>query len=467
MPVDKPWLTFAKWGEIYGDISSVTILGQTIIVLNSVRAAIDMLEKKSSTYSERPVFPMGGELVGWENTLVLLQYGDRFRTFRKTFHNMIGTQSVMKKYHPIEELEMKRFLRRVLSTPSLLAEHVRKSTGAIVLRISHGYEIQEESDPFIQLADEATEQFSACSTAGAFLVDVLPALKYVPDWMPGAGFKTTAKKWGHTLSQMVDQPFEFVKQQMSTGNATTSFTSSALESGELNSNEVLDLKWASASLYSGGADTTVSAFYSLFLALSTHPEVAKKAQAEIEAVVGHDRLPNFGDREHLPYVNALTKEVLRWNSVVPTGVPHRTREDDVHEGFFIPEGSLIIPNIWKMTHDPATYKDPMKFNPDRFIGLDGKQAELDPRGICFGFGRRICPGSLLAEASLWIACAMSVAVFDISQGVDGAGNILEVKMDPVTGHEQTSGTISHPKPFPCTIRPRSKKAVELIMEEDS
>jgi cytochrome P450 len=50
-----------------------------------------------------------------------------------------------------------------------------------------------------------------------------------------------------------------------------------------------------------------------------YPEVMKKAQAEIDAVVGNDRLPTFADREHLPYINALAKEVLRWNSIAPFG----------------------------------------------------------------------------------------------------------------------------------------------------
>jgi hypothetical protein len=69
---------------------------------------------------------------------------------------------------------------------------------------------------------------------------------------------------------------------------------------------------------------TVSSIYSFFLAMTLHPEVMKKAQAEIDAVVGSDRLPGFEDRENLPYVDALAKEVLRWNSVVPTGkqTPH-------------------------------------------------------------------------------------------------------------------------------------------------
>jgi hypothetical protein len=63
---------------------------------------------------------------------------------------------------------------------------------------------------------------------------------------------------------------------------------------------------------------TVSAIHSLFLAMTLFPDVQKKAQAEIDVVVGHDRLPSFADRDSLPYIEALVTEVMRWNVVLPT-----------------------------------------------------------------------------------------------------------------------------------------------------
>jgi hypothetical protein len=69
---------------------------------------------------------MGGELVGWKNTLVLLPYGDRFRRYRKLFHSLIGSQATMKQYYPAEELETKRFLHRILMKPDDLQGHIRK-----------------------------------------------------------------------------------------------------------------------------------------------------------------------------------------------------------------------------------------------------------------------------------------------------------------------------------------------------
>lgn len=77
-----------------------------------------------------------------------------------------------------------------------------------------------------------------------------------------------------------------------------------------------------------------------------YPNVMKRAQAEIDDVVGRDRLPTFADRENLPYIRAIVKEVLRWRPVGPLGLPRRTSQDDVYEGYFIPKGSLVIANAW-------------------------------------------------------------------------------------------------------------------------
>jgi hypothetical protein len=144
MPVEREWLTFARWGEVWGslsfqstspislntfilgDICSITVLGQPIIIINSAKVACDMLDKKSAIYSDRPILQMAGELVGWKHTLVLLPYGDRFRRYRRLFHRLIGSQAVVKRFFPSEELEARRFLRRVFMKPNDLAAHVRK-----------------------------------------------------------------------------------------------------------------------------------------------------------------------------------------------------------------------------------------------------------------------------------------------------------------------------------------------------
>ena len=79
------------------------------------------------------------------------------------------------------------------------------------------------------------------------------------------------------------------------------------------------------------------------LSHDSYPEVQRKAQEEIDRVVRSDRLPGFQDRENLPFVDAILKEVLRWHPVAPMGVPHTTTEDDVYDGYFIPKGAVLLP----------------------------------------------------------------------------------------------------------------------------
>ncbi|KAG1784606.1 cytochrome P450 [Suillus plorans] len=468
MPHIKPWLTFSAWGQKYGDITHISVLGRHIIVLNSVKTAMEMMDRKSIVYSDRPILPMSGELVGWKDSLFFLSYGDRLRQQRKNLHRVIGSRAAVGVYNEVGEVETRRFLQRVVVKPDRLQEHVRHTVGAVILRISHGYEVKENNDPFVDLANRVTAHGSQATAPGAFMVDILPFLVKVPAWFPGAGFKRIAREWHETLEEMVSAPHKFVKDQMVAGIAPVSFTSNLLEGGDLSAEEEHVVKWSAFSINAGGTDTTVSAIYSLFLAMTLFPDVQKKAQAEIDAVVGPDRLPSFADRDSLPYTEALVKEVLRWNVVLSTGFPHCVAEDDIHNGYYIPKGSLVLPNIWFMLNDPQTYTNPSQFNPERFLAKDGNEPEMDPRTVCFGFGRRICPGissshqltnSLhLADASIWITTAMSLAVFDISKVVENGVEIIP-EVEPLPG------TASHPKPFKCSIKPRSATALELVEQD--
>jgi len=120
-----------------------------------------------------------------------------------------------------------------------------------------------------------------------------------------------------------------------------------------------------------------------------NPRVAKKAQEELDYVVGNERLPDFSDRGNLPYVDALVKEVLRWNPPLPIAVPNRAMQDDIYRGYFIPAGATVIQNVWAICRDPSVYPNPEAFNPERFL-KDGKINPLvfNPEGRVFGAGRR-------------------------------------------------------------------------------
>ena len=100
------------------------------------------------------------------------------------------------------------------------------------MRIAYGYRVKESNDPFLTDVEVAVEQFSLSTAPGGFLVNLVPSrvylfdfihrnvlpnsrtVRHVPAWFPGAGFKHTAALWAECLVNMVEQPYQFVKQQM-------------------------------------------------------------------------------------------------------------------------------------------------------------------------------------------------------------------------------------------------------------
>jgi cytochrome P450 len=136
------------------------------------------------------------------------------------------------------------------------------------------------------------------------------------------------------------------------GTAVPCFVSTCLElnatSSSTGKGEVLTeqmIKDCAAVAYAAGADTTVSTLTTFFLAMTLHPEAQKRAQAELDVVVG-DRLPTFADKDSLPYITAVMKEVLRWLPVLPMAVPHRAVNSDQYKGYFIPAGASVLGNTW-------------------------------------------------------------------------------------------------------------------------
>ena len=160
--------------------------------------------------------------------------------------------------------------------------------------------------------------------------------------------------------------------------------------------------------------------------MTLYPEVQRKAQEEVDSVVGRDRLPTASDRDLLPYVNALCNELFRWLPVAPLStysridssqrrlklpiiaIPRCLMDNDTYEGHFLEKGTIFVPNLWyafpeavlgfayeltsyvrrSMLHDSETYERPMEFMPERFLATPNKPAEQDPHTIAFGFGRR-------------------------------------------------------------------------------
>ena len=179
-----------------------------------------------------------------------------------------------------------------------------------------------------------------------------------------------------------------------------------------------------------------------------HPEIQKKAQAELDSVVGNDRFPVMTDRNELPYMDAIIKETIRWSAVVPLGVPHALIEEDVYRGMRIPKGSTVIGNVWfvlgssvtsspsgkpyqlsnrSILHDPNVYEKPFEYIPERFLNTESPP--VDPFTLAFGYGRRQCPGMEVASTTAFLSMSTTLHSFDLLLPKDDKGNEVKPKIE--------------------------------------
>ncbi|KAF8139542.1 cytochrome P450 [Mycena galopus ATCC 62051] len=457
LPTKLPWLTYTKWGLQYdSDLVHASTLGQHVVVVNSVKTAVELFEKRSHIYSDRPVVTMI-ELMGWDFNLGLQPLGDRWRVQRRMFQQHFR-RDVSRNYRPIQIKKVHQLLRGLLSSPQEFREQLKTLTVAAIMSTIYGYEVKPSNDRFVAISEDAVRKLSESFFPGAVAVNTFPILRYLPSWMPGTGFKRFAVECRQLTEEMRRVPFDFVKRNMHDGVETNAVVARLLEVDRYDEVAIQEI---AATAYAAGADTTVSALASFFLAMAVHPDIQKRAQTEIDTIIGAHRLPEFEDRPSLPFVEALFREVMRWKPVLPLGVSHASTADDIYNGYFIPKGATVISNIWAMTRDESIYPDPERFNPDRFLTLDGKLND-DDTVLAFGFGRRICVGRHNADAIIWATFASVLSTFNIAKAKDAAGNEIDIDPTYSDGLVRLTTINSHPQPFACSITPRSDTASNLV-----
>ncbi|KAM3462049.1 hypothetical protein MY5147_003260 [Beauveria neobassiana] len=460
VPSHSPEYTYMKWSREYGsDVLSVNILGQPVIVLNSVKAAVELLDKRGHFYSDRPRFVLF-EVMGWGKTLTFLRWGSKFKIHRRILQKSLSNSSIVQ-YRHIQERETVTMLKGLAVNPAQWENVIRRLATAIVLGIGFGITIESDQDQFVQVAADASYALGHGGAPAGTPVDFFPFLRYMPRWFHDRSLKF-ANDWSWAIRDLHDKPFDAA---VSTQQRTESIIQgmldqrqAQLENGETPELELDDVKGAAGAVFAAGQDTTWATIMVFVINMILHQDIQIKAQQALDRVVGRNRMPNFNDRQHpgLRYIEYLLQETLRWCPVSPIGVPHRSIKDDIYNGYFIPAGSFIYANARAMTHDPDIYLDPDEFDPDRYIPeKEGGRGEPFPNGH-FGFGRRVCVGQHLAKASVWMVIAGILSTMDIKKPLDDKGNELTPRVT------LTNGLTSQPDGFDARFIPRDDMSLDLI-----
>ncbi|KAH7955091.1 hypothetical protein HPB49_024473 [Dermacentor silvarum] len=99
--------------------------------------------------------------------------------------------------------------------------------------------------------------------------------------------------------------------------------------------------------------------------------VQRNIQNEIDSVVGHERQPCWEDHNNMHFTMATIWEMYRWRTVAPLSIPREAAEDVEYKDYFIPKGTVILPNLSAVHLDPVTWESPEIFDPHRFLKKDG------------------------------------------------------------------------------------------------
>ncbi|KAF4588011.1 cytochrome P450 monooxygenase [Pleurotus pulmonarius] len=454
------WLTFTEWKKQYGPIFYVNLAGRSMIVLNTHEAATELLDKRSSIYSDRPRHIVASEIMSGEYLLGFMHFDDKWKRVRRGSHEAMNNQ-ITKTYRPFMQVEGYLLADSLMKAPSMWNDHIKRSAASFIMSVVYGTKsMRTSTDPTLITLHKFLRR-SLGAAAGKYWVEFFHFLEHMPRWL--APWRVEAEEWFKTDSKMFEGFYNQVKKRMADGDNRPCTVTTLIEEQKKKNLSTMESVWLAAAMYGGGSESTAGSLGWWITAMVVYPSALRAAQEELDRVVGRDRMPTFDDYEHLPYCRAMVKEVLRWRPATPLGVPHRVEKDDWYNGYFIPKGTLVVANIWGMNHDEKVYgPDVHEFNPARFLESSGMPLPSvsdtkDEGHVTYGFGRRICVGRHIANNNLFIQFASMAWACNIQAKKDAQGRPIMPDADKCT-----SDLTMHTVPFDCDITPRFPEVPSII-----
>ncbi|KIJ21384.1 hypothetical protein PAXINDRAFT_164896 [Paxillus involutus ATCC 200175] len=441
---------FAQWINQYGPVISLRIGPKVMIIIGRHQESVDIMEKEGGLLADRPRAVAAGEIMSRGLRMILAPAGEQFRRLRRAAHTHLQAKAA-ESYGPIQMQAARDVIFDILRDPKRHQAHANRYAASVILRVTYGKSTATETDaPEIVMIHKMLKRFQMLMRPGALLIERYPILKYVPFY---ASYLTT---WRKEESKLFHDQLDRVAKELKTGAAGPSFARYLLENQNTHKLSDEEMAYLAGSLFGAGSDTTAVAIMVVVMAAACHPEAQDIVQEELDNVIGRDRAPTFDDYNALPQIQAFMLECLRWRPVTTLGFAHRALTDIPYKDFCIPEGAIVFGNHWAISRDPEVYPNPDKFDPQRWLGNDGKIRD-DLKFPSFGFGRRICPGQHIANRSIFINAALLLWSFRVTQDPNS----------PIDDKGFVDGVIAHPKPFDACFAPRIGTEAHLRKVMDS
>ena len=382
---------------------------------------------------------MAGELVCTDHQILFKRWGEDYLLHQRLEAPILRPRASAC-YNPIIDLESKQLLFNMLTTYDFVGQYQRY-TASVMYILTFGMRIVTGEEWQFQRSLQCLQNFIKASEVGAWIVDALPTLNYLPEFL--APWKKTARDWSEDWEDLHKRNMEDALARPG-----WNWSKDLCAAKEAKQMSPIDISWDLGVVCDAGVETTHCTLEVFTLACLAYPEWIPTAQRELDEIVGPDRLPGFEDLDKLPYIQAIVEENFRWRHILPAGIPHKTLRDDTYKGFLIPKGAMIIPLFIAMRNDKALFDKPAEFVPERWLGKQHQAGN-------FGYGRRICTGRHIARSALTVAVARLLWAFNIKSKDGQRVAVSETETF-------TSGLVGAPKHFEAVFEIRSERHREVI-----
>nr|POE89352.1 cytochrome p450 81d11 [Quercus suber] len=387
-----------------------------MLVVSSPSAVEECFTKNDITFANRPR-TMAGQHLTYNSTVpVWAPYGHLWRNLRRVATIEIFSHISLQKSSIIREEEVYYLLRQMFKVSNIEPQKVDFKylstllVSNIMMRMVAGKPCVGEEfacmDVGKQLLKEFKDSYFASSTVN--ICDFFPILK----WVGYKGLEKNMIRMQKMRDGALGRLIEEMKQKKPHVEKKRTLIETLFSLRESEPEFYSDnvIKSIILMMFIGGTDTTATTLEWTMSLLLNHPEILKKVKVEIDSQVGHGRLINDLDIAKLPYLRCVLNETLRLYPTSPLLLPHFSSTDCTVGGYHIPQGTILLVNVFFMNRDPKVWEEPTMFKPERFEVIKGEKEGF--KFIPFGIGRRACPGGGLALRVISLALGALIQCFD-------------------------------------------------------
>ncbi|XP_062167825.1 cytochrome P450 98A2-like [Alnus glutinosa] len=394
---------FAEWAQAYGPVISVWFGSMLNVIVSNSELAKEVLKEHDQQLADRHRSRSAAKFSRDGKDLIWADYGPHYVKVRKVCTLELFSPKRLEALRPIREDEVRTMVESIFNDcahPDNCGKRllVKEYLGAVafnnITRLTFGKRFMNSEG----VMDEQGLEFKGIVANGVKIGGSLPIADHIPwvRWMFPRQEEAFVKHWERRdrLTKTIME--EHSQARNKSGSAKQHFVDALFtlqDKYDLSDDTVIGLLW---DMIIAGTDTIAISVEWAMAELIKNPRVQHKAQEELDRVIGFQRVMTEADFSSLPYLQCVVKEALRLHPPTPLMLPHRANANVKIGGYDIPKGTSVHVNVWAIARDPAVWKNPLEFRPERFLEEDVDMKGHDFRLLPFGAGRRVCPGAQLA-----------------------------------------------------------------------